>query len=148
MKHLRKCLAIILVSSIDSFSSPLQYASIRTAQRHIQKLSTPKHCRNHAACCLLNSAPNLPTDDVDDSNNNPTKKVNVQGGDALVPSIQRIINFAIPAIGIYLCSPLLSTIDTASVGQLRRAQLKQELIGDTETLRKWQTTYHLFNGKQ
>jgi len=118
MKHLRKCLAIILVSSIDSFSSPLQYASIRTAQRHIQKLSTPKHCRNHAACCLLNSAPNFPTDDVDDSNNNPidTKKVNVQGGDALVPSIQRIINFAIPAIGIYLCSPLLSTIDTASVG--------------------------------
>lgn len=115
MKHLQIYLAIIQVSLIDSFSSPLQYASIRKAQQHIQKLSTPKHFRNHSACCLLNSAPNLPTDDVhDNDNDNPQKLASVQGGD--VPSIQRIINFAIPAIGIYLCSPLLSTIDTASVG--------------------------------
>jgi len=121
MKHLWIYIAIVRVRSIDSFTSPLQaqysYASIHTAQKHIQKLSTPKqHWRNHAACCLRNSAPNLPTDDVD--NNNSTKKrASVQGVDAtLVPSIQRIINFAIPAIGIYLCSPLLSTIDTASVG--------------------------------
>lgn len=32
------------------------------------------------------------------------------------PSIKRIISFAIPAIGIYLCNPLLSTIDTSTVG--------------------------------
>ena len=33
-----------------------------------------------------------------------------------IPSIQKIISFALPAIGIYLCSPLLSMIDTSSVG--------------------------------
>jgi Na+-driven multidrug efflux pump len=32
------------------------------------------------------------------------------------PSIKRIISFAVPAIGVYLCSPLLSTIDTSTVG--------------------------------
>jgi Na+-driven multidrug efflux pump len=32
------------------------------------------------------------------------------------PSIIDILNFAIPAIGVYLCSPLLSMIDTSSVG--------------------------------
>jgi len=35
-----------------------------------------------------------------------------------VPSIIRIVNFAIPAIGVYLCSPLLSMIDTSTVGLL------------------------------
>jgi hypothetical protein len=33
-------------------------------------------------------------------------------------SIQRIIRFAVPAIGIWLCSPLLSVIDTATVGMM------------------------------
>lgn len=32
------------------------------------------------------------------------------------PSIIDIVKFAIPAIGVYLCSPLLSMIDTSSVG--------------------------------
>ncbi len=31
-------------------------------------------------------------------------------------SIRKVIEFAIPAIGVYLCSPLLSTIDTSTVG--------------------------------
>lgn len=35
-----------------------------------------------------------------------------------VPSIMKILNFALPAIGIYLCSPLLSMIDTSTVGLL------------------------------
>lgn len=34
------------------------------------------------------------------------------------PSLAKIINFAIPAIGVWLCSPLLSLIDTSSVGLL------------------------------
>ena len=33
-------------------------------------------------------------------------------------SILRIIRFAVPAVGIWLCSPLLSVIDTATVGML------------------------------
>ena len=33
-------------------------------------------------------------------------------------SIPRIIRFAVPAVGIWLCSPLLSVIDTATVGMM------------------------------
>ena len=33
-----------------------------------------------------------------------------------VPSFMRVVKFAIPAIGVYLCSPMLSMIDTATVG--------------------------------
>lgn len=35
-----------------------------------------------------------------------------------VPNLKKIIKFAIPAIGVWLCSPLLSLIDTSSVGLL------------------------------
>jgi len=35
-----------------------------------------------------------------------------------VPTIKEIIDFALPAMGIYLCSPLLSMIDTSTVGLL------------------------------
>jgi len=34
------------------------------------------------------------------------------------PSIRNIISFAIPAMGIWLCGPLLSLIDTSAVGML------------------------------
>ncbi len=35
-----------------------------------------------------------------------------------VPNMAKIIKFAIPAVGVWLCSPLLSLIDTSSVGLL------------------------------
>lgn len=34
------------------------------------------------------------------------------------PSVSKIIQFSLPAIGVWLCSPVLSMIDTASVGLL------------------------------
>mmetsp|Transcript_20773 Transcript_20773/g.32519 ORF Transcript_20773/g.32519 Transcript_20773/m.32519 type:complete len:675 (+) Transcript_20773:356-2380(+) len=34
------------------------------------------------------------------------------------PSVEKIIKFTLPAIGVWLCSPVLSMIDTASVGML------------------------------
>lgn len=34
------------------------------------------------------------------------------------PSVSKIVKFALPAIGVWLCSPVLSMIDTASVGLL------------------------------
>jgi len=34
------------------------------------------------------------------------------------PSVRKIIQFSLPAIGVWLCSPVLSMIDTASVGML------------------------------
>jgi Na+-driven multidrug efflux pump len=35
-----------------------------------------------------------------------------------IPSVRMILRFALPATGIYLCSPLLSLIDTSTVGLL------------------------------
>ncbi|GAX12630.1 hypothetical protein FisN_13Lh098 [Fistulifera solaris] len=35
-----------------------------------------------------------------------------------IPSVRRIIQFAVPAMGIWLCSPLLSLVDTSIVGLL------------------------------
>ena len=34
------------------------------------------------------------------------------------PTVQNIIKFAIPAIGIWLCGPVLSLIDTSAVGMM------------------------------
>lgn len=34
------------------------------------------------------------------------------------PTLQKILSFAIPAIGVWLCNPLLSMIDTSTVGIL------------------------------
>jgi len=36
----------------------------------------------------------------------------------VVPNVRKILNFAIPAIGVWLCNPLLSLIDTSAVGLL------------------------------
>ena len=44
------------------------------------------------------------------------KELEVIEPEVEAPSISRIVSFAIPAIGVYLCSPLLSTIDTSTVG--------------------------------
>ncbi len=35
-----------------------------------------------------------------------------------IPSVRRIVQFAVPAMGIWLCSPLLSLVDTSIVGLL------------------------------
>jgi hypothetical protein len=38
--------------------------------------------------------------------------------EASAPSVTKILKFAIPAIGVWLCGPLLSLIDTSAVGLL------------------------------
>ena len=35
-----------------------------------------------------------------------------------IPSIQKILSYTLPAIGVWLCGPILSMIDTAAVGVL------------------------------
>mmetsp|Transcript_37505 Transcript_37505/g.76648 ORF Transcript_37505/g.76648 Transcript_37505/m.76648 type:complete len:676 (-) Transcript_37505:85-2112(-) len=42
----------------------------------------------------------------------------LKAGEADHPSVKKIIQFTLPAIGVWLCSPVLSMIDTASVGML------------------------------
>jgi len=61
----------------------------------------------------------LSTDDLDvdlseSSNDNYDKKTAVIS----TPSVGKILRFAIPAIGVWLCGPILSLIDTAAVGVL------------------------------
>ena len=47
-----------------------------------------------------------------------SSKVEYVTPDSDHPSISKIIKFSLPAIGVWLCSPVLSMIDTASVGLL------------------------------
>ena len=42
----------------------------------------------------------------------------VAEADGMAPSVRKIIKFAIPAIGVWLCGPILSLIDTSAVGLL------------------------------
>ena len=53
-------------------------------------------------------------------NNNNNNHNNIINADASVtaPTISRILYYTLPAIGIWLCSPVLSMIDTAAVGLL------------------------------
>lgn len=57
----------------------------------------------------------------DGSNHNDNSIIDAERNeDAIskVPTVNDIIDFALPAMGIYLCSPLLSMIDTSTVGLL------------------------------
>jgi len=55
--------------------------------------------------------------DERDQENQSLNKISISKNSEMeAPSIKRIISFAIPAIGVYLCNPLLSTIDTSTVG--------------------------------
>jgi len=51
-----------------------------------------------------------------------TKSSSAPRGTALptlqAPSVSRIVKFAVPAMGVWLCSPILSMIDTSAVGLL------------------------------
>ncbi len=53
--------------------------------------------------------------DVSESSNDTVKKDSVIDS---TPSVRKILKFAIPAIGVWLCSPILSLIDTSAVGVL------------------------------
>lgn len=62
----------------------------------------------------------LPSDGdrlVSPSNSTTTTTTNFEEIDD-APSVGKILRFAIPAIGVWLCGPLLSLIDTSAVGLL------------------------------
>lgn len=54
--------------------------------------------------------------------------------DDIVPSVAQILRFAVPAVGVWLCSPLLSMIDTSVVGlfsgTLQQAALNPAVAGE------------------
>ena len=52
----------------------------------------------------------------DDDNTKMTKEEEEMS--LITPSVMKILKFAIPAIGVWLCGPLLSLIDTSAVGIL------------------------------
>jgi Na+-driven multidrug efflux pump len=65
-------------------------------------------------------------DDDDDDDDNLQYKNNINNNNnninadvaVTAPTISRILQYTLPAIGIWLCSPVLSMIDTAAVGLL------------------------------
>ena len=57
---------------------------------------------------------------ISESTNNTTPFLDITGSTAAleVPSVKSISKFAIAALGVWLCSPILSLIDTSAVGLL------------------------------
>ena len=57
-------------------------------------------------------------DDDDDKLQNNNNNNNNNNAGVTAPTIFRLLQYTLPAIGIWLCSPVLSMIDTAAVGLL------------------------------
>jgi len=70
-------------------------------------LSTP-NLRQEAEAAALESSTSSPVKETEITKPQPLP----------YPTVAKILKFAIPSIGVYLCSPLLSLIDTSSVGLL------------------------------
>jgi Na+-driven multidrug efflux pump len=56
--------------------------------------------------------------DVSSANVQASSTLAVDASSVAAPSVAKILLFAIPAIGVWLCNPLLSLIDTSAVGML------------------------------
>ena len=73
---------------------------------------------SHKSC--LTALQSIPADDLGALSFNETlperRTVESTSPATKAPDTRTILKFAIPAIGIWLCSPLMSIIDTASVG--------------------------------
>ena len=65
------------------------------------------------------SSSSAAADDAKDADTEPGDTAKAYENEPMeAPSVKKILEFAIPAIGIWLCSPLLSLIDTSTVGLL------------------------------
>ena len=51
-----------------------------------------------------------------------------------IPTLSQIVKFALPATAIYLCDPLLSLIDTASVGLLAKSTAHQAALSPAKAV--------------
>jgi Na+-driven multidrug efflux pump len=94
-------------------------------------LKSARLAPNKSKSCLYNSpindTENNDNDNVNKDNNNKNKVSNIRGGSTDTssstnkvppsqPTLQSLIQFAIPCLGLWISGPLLSLVDTASVG--------------------------------
>jgi Na+-driven multidrug efflux pump len=113
---------ILVVIQCESFIITSQTRQLKvTSTTFVRYSSTAKAGRNlcHRSAkskTLLNDATvyNDVANADDGSPSSENQQKILEESDA--PSVKTIVNFALPAIGIYLCSPLLSMIDTSTVG--------------------------------
>lgn len=83
------------------------------------------------------------TDDSTSLDQGPTPEVEA----TQIPSVRAILSFALPATGIYLCGPLLSLIDTSTVGLLAGTS-QQAALNPAVALTEYSARlmYFLFTG--
>jgi hypothetical protein len=105
--------------------SPLRAASRKAPERErlLQKRSLGHSCRLAASTSAevsVHDSPFTARKDDDEAVVEPPGAASSSSPSSIeelqVPSVRRILGFAVPAIGVWLCSPLLSMIDTAVVG--------------------------------
>jgi Na+-driven multidrug efflux pump len=116
--HSKQDLLVSPVTKLVGYSPALRSISSTTVWHGNQRLKTSLNVAtttafgDEAGLDKESSASNLSSNEATSEDQQVIKE------QIDAPSVKRIVNFALPAIGIYLCSPLLSTIDTSTVGLL------------------------------
>ena len=112
--------ALVVPSSLHrSCQIQLKYQNIFKGQKpqHHDTSSSYLFSVGSADIDIDHDVNNKSIQDERDQENQSLNKISISKNFEMeAPSIKRIISFAIPAIGVYLCNPLLSTIDTSTVG--------------------------------
>jgi len=136
---------VTMVNSVIAFQpiyvTRIGIRSVRTQSQNYKSYKDVRGLGNFQHKMIGNVRPIQMTSDIDsasplenkkskskeisiDGINGIKKDTSVQGNqqkehqESDVPGVQRILRFAIPAVGVWLCSPLLSLIDTSAVGIL------------------------------
>ena len=105
-------------SVLDELSSPEKVFAIATSSgEEATAISHLAANLNETVAELRTAASDQPVSSLTAALvSDPKEKAQEDSIDA--PSVKKILKFAIPAIGVWLCSPLLSLIDTSAVGLL------------------------------
>jgi len=136
-RHLRFVTIICLVASSLSFTTS------HPNQSHLKidaKHSIAPKCRNDkiftcSSDLIGNNKPSAENQRRWNSSlksNNKSDPFEIRGGAApppLQPTIQQIIKFAIPCLGLWISGPLLSLVDTATVGLTAKPGLGATQLG-------------------
>jgi len=116
-------------ASPSELESKEQMALLLLEEHDVQDLVLEVLSSNESISTELNrvidQTPDIPNSNIDtDAYKVPYSKSDIR---AAVPGVAAIIRFVLAAIGVWLCSPILSMIDTSAVGLLSGTQQQAAL---------------------
>mmetsp|Transcript_1059 Transcript_1059/g.1650 ORF Transcript_1059/g.1650 Transcript_1059/m.1650 type:complete len:675 (+) Transcript_1059:333-2357(+) len=108
-----------LGSVLDLVDNNVVLAAVDAVMGHHQPQHQPSHEDGNVVSSLDVNTSFLPKElPIVEEDVRVIESPELKAEEADHPSVKKIIQFTLPAIGVWLCSPVLSMIDTASVGML------------------------------